>query len=164
MGKKGIHKTDNDEVQKSHIRIRTEILDSPAFQGMSLSSRAAYPLIRRMLDSWNNGNISLALSDAKKRGWASSSKTNTRIRLELETIGLISVTRQGGVGSLSRRPTLYRFTDLDSWGFKGKGVSSFKRSDDYKKFENKRQAKSAIKSAIEARKRRQEKLNHKLPK
>lgn len=147
MGTK-ILRTDNDTVLKAHVRLRTEILDSPAYQAMSLSSRAAYPLMRRMLDSWNNGNIAFTLTDAKKRGWASNPTTLTKIRKEMEAVGLIAVTRAGGIGSLSRRPTLYRFTDLDSYEFMRQGISPYKRSDDYKQFVTKKQAKAAINAAL----------------
>ncbi|WP_313297386.1 hypothetical protein [Diaphorobacter sp.] len=93
-----------------HARIYWNLIDSVAWRSLGYASQSLYILLRRKLQSTNNGNISAALGDLKHYGWRSSATLAKALR-ELQAVGLIAVTRQGGIAYGQKVCNLYRFTD-----------------------------------------------------
>lgn len=136
-----------------HQRIRNEVLESPAWAALGWSSRALYLDLRAKLNKFNNGNIEAALSCLKDRGWSSPTTLTAALR-ELEGAGLIAKTRQGGIASLSKVCSLYRFTDLPVFEQKNNRhqIPEMGMTFDYRKFQSVAEAKQVIADYVEEQK------------
>ncbi|MBH3353602.1 hypothetical protein NKZ05_09180 [Stutzerimonas stutzeri] len=136
-----------------HQRIRNEVLESPAWAALGWSSRALYLDLRAKLNKFNNGNVEATLACLKDRGWSSPATLSAALR-ELEGAGLIAKTRQGGIASLSKVCSLYRFTDLPVFEQKSKHhqISEMEVTFDYRKFQSVEEAKQAIAEFVGAQK------------
>ena len=89
-------------------------IDSMAWRCLGAKSKELYIAMRRSLKGSNNGNISATLGDLKHYGVKSSATLAKSLR-ELQTLGFIALTRQGGVAWGERVCNLYRFTDEPSF-------------------------------------------------
>jgi hypothetical protein len=86
------------------------VLDSKAFIDLPIPARCLYLDLRRQYNGRNNGDICAADGVLHRYGWSHSSiHKNLKI---LKERGFIAVARQGGIGAMSKTPTLYRFTDV----------------------------------------------------
>lgn len=96
-----------------HIRLYSEIFDSPAFKSLGPFDVLAYLSLRRDLKSTNNGDLSMTLTKSKERG-IKHHLTLARSLRALCAVGLILMTRKGGSTKGGQRlPNLYAFTDED---------------------------------------------------
>ncbi len=140
-----------------HARIRHDVLNSPAWRVLSFSSRAIYLDLRAKLNSVNNGNLECTPSDMAHRGWRS--KTTIYLALaQLEWLGFLAKTRQGGKGALSKSCSLYRFTDLPCFEHPKQGVAPSKPTYDWRAFVTVAAAEAAIERiAAEAARRKKTK-------
>ncbi len=129
-----------------HIRLYWNLIDSLAWRALSYSSQSVYIAMRRRLLSTNNGNISAALGDMKHYGITSDPTLSKALR-ELRTVGLIAVTRQGGIAYGRQVCSLYRFTDEAVYEQPKVGVKACQATDDWKRFEKLSEAENAIKKA-----------------
>jgi hypothetical protein len=129
-----------------HLRLYVDIIDSPAWIALSATAKDLYISLRRQLGSTNNGDISATFSVLKHRGIKSSATLAKSLR-ELETVGLIARTRQGGIAYMSKQCTLYRFTDVDCYDIPKKHVTAQKASNEWKQYTRIAQAEAAIKAA-----------------
>ena len=96
------------------------VADSPAFTSLPPIYRALYVDLRRQHNGKNNGDIAAADGILGKLGWSHST-----IRKGLDKLiehGLITKTRQGGIASMSKIPTLYAFTDSPTIDNPSKGI------------------------------------------
>ena len=93
-----------------HSRVYWEMQDSMAWRALSFSSIALYMALRRKLQSTNNGNVEATLSTLRHAGFKTPTTLAKGLR-ELQAVGLIDKTRQGGVAWGRRMCSLYRFTD-----------------------------------------------------
>lgn len=130
-----------------HVRLYWELIDAPPWPALAYSSRALYIDLRRTLGSTNNGNISAALTDLKRRGW-NSSATLTKALWELLAVGLIAQTRGGGPRNMSRDCALYRFTDVEAYAHPKLGIPYTKASNDYRRFTTTAEAEEAIRQFV----------------
>lgn len=128
-----------------HLHIHCEVIDSVAWRSLGYASQSLYVLMRRMLLGTSNGNISAALGDLKHYGWKSSS-TLAKALKELKLLGLISVTRQGGIAFGQKVCTLYRFTDVDMDEHPKLGIASIGATNDWESFSTLADAKLALSS------------------
>ncbi len=115
------------------IGIERSVADSTAFIALPLLARALYLDLRRQNNGNNNGDICAALGVLGQYDWASSS-----IHKGLKALikhGLIVKTRQGGIGAMSRTPTLYGFTDIPIVANPAKGISGAMPSLAYREFQ-----------------------------
>jgi hypothetical protein len=133
------------------------LLDSPAYLACSYPARALYVDLRRKLSANNNGNIEAVISTLKHRGWRSSA-TLTRALGELQAVGLIAKTRQGGIAAMSRTCNLYRFTDEQVYEHPKLNVPACKATFDYLTFDSLGAARAAIKAARTEKKSKLQKL------
>ena len=129
-----------------HVRLYWNLIDSLAWRALSYSSQSVYIAMRRRLQSTNNGNISAALGDMKHFGITTSATLAKALR-ELQTVGLIAVTRQGGIAYGRQVCSLYRFTDEAVFEHAKLGVKACQATDDWKRFEKLSEVKTAIKQA-----------------
>lgn len=123
------------------IGIPRSVADSPAFTSLPSWARALYVDLRRQHNGYNNGDICAADGLLVPYGWAHST-----IHKGLKYLighGLIEKTRQGGIASMSRTPTLYAFTDIPVVANPSKGVNGAMASWAYKQFNPKNHADSA---------------------
>ncbi|WP_284337660.1 hypothetical protein [Comamonas sp. NoAH] len=127
-----------------HVRIYWELIDSMAWRSLSYASQSLFLLMRRRLLGTNNGNISATLGDLKHYGWTSSS-TLAKALKELQTLGFIAVTRQGGIAYGQKMCTLYRFTDVDVYEHPKLGIGPIAATNDWKKFSTLAQVMDAMK-------------------
>lgn len=130
-----------------HVRLYWTLLDTAAYLALGWSSRALYVDLRRKLNGHNNGNIEATLSTLKHRGWRSSATLNKALK-ELIAVGLIAQTRQGGIASMSKICSLYRFTDVDVFEFPKHGIDKIKATNDYRSFTSLAQARAVIRDAL----------------
>jgi hypothetical protein len=103
------------------IGIERSAADSAAFIALPAQARALYLDLRRQFNGKNNGDICAADSVLSPYGWAHSSIAKNLLLLVKH--GLIVKTRKGGIGAMSRTPTLYGFTDLPIMANPSKGIS-----------------------------------------
>jgi hypothetical protein len=89
------------------FRMPVEVLDSPAYCGLSFKARALLLDLGAQYRGNNNGDMAAPWSWMKARGWKSK-QTLRRAVLELLAAGMIEQTRQGGLHC----PTLYAVTWL----------------------------------------------------
>lgn len=141
----------------AHVRIRLDVLDSPAWRVLPHSVKAFYIDLRAKLRSCNNGNINAVLGEMKHRGWGSSATVAKALRI-LERMGLIAKTRQGGIASMSRVCTLFRFTDLPTPEWPKLGIPSYPATCDYKRFESVKEARAALREASPGKKSKLQKM------
>lgn len=117
-----------------HIRIDLSLLKSPAFIALDPCAKALFIDLRSKVNSFNNGNISAALSELKHRNWRSAVTLAKALR-QLESLGFIAKTRKTiGVERGSKMCNLFRFTDLDVFEIPKLGIEAQKATHDYKKF------------------------------
>lgn len=126
-----------------HSRIRHEVIDSPAWRVLGYPARALYTDLRSKVRSNNNGNITCTLAEMKHRGWRSSATLSKSLR-ELEWMGFLAKTREGGIASLSKWPTLYRFTDLPVHEFKNPPIPEQSETFDFRAFETVKDARAHL--------------------
>ncbi len=97
-----------------HARVYHRLLDSPAWNALPTAGKLLWLDMRRQLNSFNNGDINCALSVLRPRGWTSSSKL-AKAKFALIGLGFIVVTRPGGFAMGKHIPTLFRFTDIETF-------------------------------------------------
>jgi hypothetical protein len=90
-------------VSGGYVAIPWRVMDSPAYQGLTVASKALLLELARQHSGSNNGRLHLAHSWLARRGWPSKSIVD-KCRDELLARGLIVQTKQGG---LFIGPTLY---------------------------------------------------------
>lgn len=130
------------DAKGKYIRVYVDLLNSPAWRCLKSGSKALFVDLRAKLNGSNNGNISAALSDMKRLGWTSSGPLSRGL-YELRSLGFIEVTREGGLRQGSRVPTLYRFTDLETYEHQKLGVLAMPETNGYRKFKSMREAEQA---------------------
>ena len=109
-----------------HIRVYSEVYDSPAFKALTPPDVMAFLSLLRDLKSTNNGDLSLTLTKAKERG-ISHHTTLARSLRALCAVGLICLTRKGGATRGGQRlPSLYAVTDIDVYEMRHKQVEARK--------------------------------------
>lgn len=140
------------DLRGAHARIYESIFFSYAFQALSSSSRLLYLNMRISLKGHNNGDLSATLSTMKHRGIQSSATLAKGLR-ELETVGLIAKTVQGGITFGGKHCSLYRFTDEACLSFPAKGVTATKPTNDWERWGSLAEAKRAISEAHRLAKR-----------
>lgn len=128
-----------------HARIYWSLIDSMAWRALGYPSQALYVVLRRKLQSTNNGNISAALGDLKHYGWKSSATLSRALR-ELVALGFLAVTRQGGIAYGRQVCSLYRFTDEPVFEQPKLGIKASAASNDWQKFDTLDKARGAIKN------------------
>lgn len=130
----------------AHIRVYHSLMNSPAWRVLSFSGRSLYFDMRVNLTKYNNGNINATFSELQHRGWQSKTTLHKALR-ELEALGFIAQTRQGGIACLSRVCSLYRFTDREVFSDDKIGIPKVKATHDYLLFASVRDAEAAAKQA-----------------
>ena len=127
----------------AHSRIPHDVTDGPAWRVLSFSAKALYVDLRAKLRSTNNGNLNATLSEMKHRGWTSSATLSRALR-QLETLGFIAKTRQGGIANLSTVCSLYRFTDMGVHEFPKQGIDAMAATHEYRNFQTLADARTAL--------------------
>jgi hypothetical protein len=131
----------------AHIRVDMALLNSPAYIAVDSCAKALFIDLRARVNSYNNGNISAALSELKHRNWRSAVTLAKAIR-QLEAVGLIAKTRKTvGVERGSKMCNLFRFTDLDVFEIPKFGISAQKATHDYKKITELKVARKVVAQA-----------------
>lgn len=143
MGAKRLHQRDPNG---QHARLYHDILKTPAWIALSSSAIRLFVDLRLKLTSYNNGNIEAVFSELKHRGWQSKTTMHKALR-ELETLGFIVQTRLGGIASMSRICSLYRFTDQEAIDSPKLHITGCKATYDYRQFESVRGAKATVAEA-----------------
>ncbi len=144
-------KSDKDEMG-FHARLYCVIARSPAWLALSPTSRAFYMDLRMQLKSTNNGNISAPHSVMKALGYRSPATVAKALR-ELETMGLIVKTRQGGITAGGRNCNLFRFTDKASYEFLQLGIFASKATHEWRRWKSVKEAEEALQQAHDSAKR-----------
>lgn len=141
----------------AHIRIRLDLLDSPAWRVLPHSVKAFYIDLRAKLRSVNNGNINAVISEMKHRGWGSSATIAKALRI-LEHMGFIAKTRQGGIAFMSKVCTLFRFTDLPTPEWPKLGIQAYPATCDYKRFKSVKEARAELREVTTSKKTKLQKM------
>lgn len=127
----------------AHVRIRLDILHSPAWRTLSFTARALFMDMRASLRSTNNGDINAALGTLTHKGWTSRT-TILKAVGELMALGFIAKTRQGMGGPTNGSCSLFRFTDVPTYEQAKLGVAASKATFDYLAFESVADAERAL--------------------
>lgn len=115
------------------LRVYSDVYDSPAFAALSPHDVLAYLALLRELKGYNNGDLSLPLSRAKKCG-IGHHLTLARSLRALCAVGLIAVTRKGGCTKGGQRlPNLYRLTDRECYAIPAKHLEASKETNEWKR-------------------------------
>lgn len=132
------------------IRIYSEIYDSAAFRSLSPHDVLAYLALLRELKQYNNGDLSLPLTRAKKCG-IGHHLTLARSLRALCAVGLVAVTRKGGSTKGGQRlPNLYRVTDRDCYAMSAKYLEALPVTNDWKRVTTVEQGQQLIQAAQDA--------------
>lgn len=115
------------------IRIYSDLYDSPAFAALSPHDVMAYLALLRELKQYNNGDLSLPLSRAKKCG-IKHHVTLARSLRALCAVGLVAITRKGGSSKDGQRlPSLYRVTDRECFDIPAKHLTQMPATNEWKR-------------------------------
>lgn len=139
-------------------RVYDDIYDSPAFKSLSPHDVMAYLALLRQLRQWNNGNLSLPLSESKNRGIKHSQTLAQSLRA-LCAVGLVEISRQGGSRKGGQRlPTLYRVTDRECFDVPKLFLEAKKASNKWRNVTSIEHGHSLIQAAEDAAKAEWKKL------
>ena len=129
-----------------HVRIYWEVLDSHAWLALSWADQGLYMASRRKLQSFNNGNIEATLGTLRHHGITSSATLAKGLRA-LQAVGLLEMTRQGGVAAGGKVCSLYRFTDEPVLDHPKQGIKKMAATNEWKRFRTHGEAEVAVKDA-----------------
>lgn len=139
------------------LRIYADVFDSPAYSALSPHDVLAYLALLRELKGYNNGDLSLPLTRAKKCG-ISHHLTLARSLRALSAVGLTAITRKGGCTKGGQRlPNLYRLTDRECYAIPAKFLDAKPETNEWKRVPTVQQARGLIQAAETAVKATQEK-------
>ena len=142
------------------LRIYSDVFDSAAFAALSPHDVLAYLALLRELKGYNNGDLSLPLTRAKKCG-IGHHMTLARSLRALCAVGLIAVTRKGGCTKGGQRlPNLYRMTDRECHAIPAKHLDAMKETNEWKRVASEQKGKDLIAVAESAVKAKPEKLKN----
>lgn len=114
------------------LRIYADVFDSPAWAALGPFDVLAYLALLRELKGFNNGDLSLTLSRAKRCG-INHHVTLARSLRALCAVGLIAITRKGGCTKGGQRlPNLYRLTDRECFEVPAKHIEARPATDEWK--------------------------------
>ena len=128
-----LEKTHGKATHALWIGTPRSVADSAAFTTLDPLARALYFDLRRQHNGRNNGDICAADGNLEQYGWSHS--TIAKYLKQIVEHGLMIKTRQGGIGALSRTPTLYGFTDAPIVANPAKGIAGSMPSLAYRNFE-----------------------------
>lgn len=132
------------------LRIYSEVYDSAAFAALSPHDVLAYLALLRELRAYNNGDLSLPLTRAKKCG-IGHHMTLARSLRALCAVGLIAVTRKGGCTKGGQRlPNLYRLTDRECYTIPAKHLEAMKETNEWKRITSAQHGRDLIAAAESA--------------
>ena len=115
------------------LRVYSDVYDSAAFAALSPHDVLAYLALLRVLKGYNNGDLSLPLTRAKKCG-IGHHLTLARSLRALCAVGLIAVTRKGGCTKGGQRlPNLYRLTDRECYAIPAKHLEAMMETNEWKR-------------------------------
>lgn len=130
-----------------NLRVYSDVYDSPAWASLSPHDVLAYLALLRELKGYNNGDLSLTLSRAKKCG-INHHVTLARCLRALCAVGLVAVTRRGGCTKGGQRlPNLYRLTDRECFEIPAKGLDAMQATNEWKRITSAEHGKQLIASA-----------------
>jgi hypothetical protein len=142
------------------LRVYSDVYDSAAFAALSPHDVLAYLALLRELKGYNNGDLSLPLTRAKKCG-IGHHMTLARSLRALCAVGLIAVTRKGGCTKGGQRlPNLYRLTDRECYAIPAKHLEAMKETHEWKRVINAQHGLQLIAAAESAIKASPEKLKN----
>jgi len=132
-----------------HVRIYWDIVDSMAWKALDWSAVALYVEMRRKLQSTNNGNIEATLGTLRHSGFKSSATLAKGLRA-LQAVGLIAMTRQGGIAIGRKFCSLYRFTDEAVFELPKQGIKAQPATHEWRTFTTLTDARNALRQAHQA--------------
>lgn len=137
----------NRDPRGHSIRIYSELYDSAAYGALSPHDVMAYLALLRELKQYNNGDLSLPLSRAKRCG-IGHHMTLARSLRALCAVGLVAVTRKGGCNRGGQRlPNLYRVTDRECYAIPAKHLEAMQATDNWKRVTTVEQGQQLIEAA-----------------
>jgi hypothetical protein len=129
------------------LRIYSDLYDSPAFRALSPHDVMAYLALLRELKGYNNGDLSLPLSRAKRCG-IHHHVTLARCLRALCAVGLVTLTRKGGCTKGGQRlPSLYRITDRACFDIPAKFLTAMAETNEWKRITSVAQGLQLIEAA-----------------
>lgn len=129
------------------LRVYSDIYDSAAWAALGPFDVLAYLALLRELKGYNNGDLSLPLSRAKRCG-INHHVTLARSLRALCAVGLTAITRKGGCTKGGQRlPTLYRLTDRDCYETPKLGLEALAATHEWKRITSREQGLSLIAEA-----------------
>lgn len=137
-------------INRAHVRIGHDVLQSLAWKAISPSAQGLYLNMRLWMKTGANGDISATEKTVGPLGYKKSRLTNALY--ELLAAGFIAKTRSGGVAQGSKVCNLYRFTDIPVIAIPKKAIAASKATFDFIKFETNRMTLPAIKAEVTRRK------------
>lgn len=117
-----------------------------AWRALDWSCMGLYVAMRRRLQSTNNGNISATLGDLKHYGVKSSATLAKGLRT-LQAVGLLAMTRQGGIAFGQKVCSLYRFTDEPVFEQPKLGIKAYPSTNEWQRFTTLADALAAVRIA-----------------
>ena len=140
------------------IRLYSDLYDSAAYASLSPHDVVAYLALLRELKQYNNGDLSLPLTRAKKCG-IGHHITLARSLRALCAVGLVALNRKGGCTKGGQRlPNLYRVTDRDCYAIPAKHLEAISATDDWRRVATVEQGQQLIQAAEDSVKKETAKL------
>lgn len=136
----------------SHARLYHDVLNSMAWKALSHTAVHLYIELRKRMHDYNNGRVTATLRELTHDGFSSPSTVAKCLR-ELEAVGLLAKTRQGGIANGGKLTNWFRFTDKAVPGFVKEGIAASEATYDWRALKTKKEAEELIKAAHKAAKR-----------
>jgi len=148
----------NTDPRGHSLRIYKDIYESAAFKALSPVDVMAYLALLAELKQYNNGDLSLTLTRAKRCG-ISHHITLARSLRALCAVGLVALARKGGCTKGGQRlPSLYRVTDRDCYEIPKLNLEALSATNDWRHVTTAEQGKQLIQAAEDSVKKETEKL------
>ena len=113
-----------------HYQVPHSVADTVAYCSLSAHAQKLWHDLLLQYNGSNNGHIAAILTQLAKRGWTNG--TLYRALDELQKIGFIVRTRQGGIGAMKKICSLYRFTHLVTFTNPEIGIRKLGPTNEYK--------------------------------
>ena len=118
---------------ESFLQLPHNLLDSPAWNDLSLRARDCFIRLCRKHNGHNNGDMSLPLSELRNLRELRSPRSLSKALDELWSHGFIKLTREGGFGS-QRICNLWAVTLWPICENRDKDIKAAERTDDWKQW------------------------------
>lgn len=129
------------------LMIYRDVMDSHAWKAAPALARAFYVDLRSQVNGRNNGDIATATDAMRERGWTHP-RTIAKYTFTLMALGLLTKTRQGGIGGQGRTCSLFAFPDEPVEAKHNKGITASMPTKPWTRFQSVEHARTEMAAGV----------------